>query len=64
MSWQPIETAPMDGSVVIVGGYEPLYAGGDEWRSSHARYNSYGVWECGLVWVTPTHWMPLPEPPK
>ena len=60
--WQPIETAPKDGTEIIlcdmnwprVDGYRPrkiglFYAG--KWLING------GSWE-------PTHWMPLPPPPQ
>ena len=61
--WQPIETAPKDGTVVV--GYD---------RSNHhaddRNYAEFMRWD-GERWrdpdtwtITPTHWMPLPEPPK
>jgi hypothetical protein len=55
MPWQPIETAPNGGNVIVIGGrYEEpeiIPADGDWWRT------------CGLIGV-PTHWMPLSEPPE
>jgi len=68
--WQPIETAPKDGTQV------------DLWccSGSDLRYGERyvdaeflgGKWkyysDCYEGWVTisytPTHWMPLPSPPK
>lgn len=67
--WQPIETAPKDGTwMIIFVADSPLYAnpfmarwdkrpGGGWW----AGFDGYG--EDDLV-RAPTHWMPLPEPPK
>jgi len=64
MTWQPIETAPKDGSLVLT------------WGSSRAQY-SVSYWDDqDEFWATDyrekgnvsmvyaTHWMPLPEPPK
>jgi len=56
--WQPIETAPRDGTPVLA--YWPGEAAmfgvvmwdGDDWRESE------------YVWRYPTHWMPLPQPPN
>lgn len=57
MSWQPIETAPKDGTFVLAvteSGYRVIvqWCADKFWRS-----NVPHAWE-------PTHWMPLPEPPQ
>lgn len=61
--WQPIDTAPKDGARVIV------YCD----RGARIRIMKYwqpsnpdtpGFWIDGTGSATPTHWMPLPEPPK
>lgn len=61
--WQPIETAPKDGSSVLVyEGFEPIVTEGwwdaeDEmWRPSGSRNYPF--------WHQPTHWQPLPDPPE
>jgi len=67
MNWRPIETAPKDGTeVLVLAVYDdgpPAYAvaawDGEEWRDvgdigwggMHGEDNQ------------PTHWMPLPAPP-
>lgn len=67
--WQPIETAPKDGTRIDVWAY---WAEGDNWSRSADAYWSVedqdwmlDRWLAGQ-YVTPpkiTHWMPLPEPP-
>ncbi len=79
MEWQPIETAPKDGTKVLV------YVRGDSLYPTAASYKSaayfekeYGdpdYMEEGWYWafgypsdfheevIEPTHWMPLPPPP-
>jgi hypothetical protein len=61
MEWQPIETAPRDASIVIVycafcDLVNAAYWGGEVW---------YWVWsDPPETDCHPTHWMPLPDPPK
>lgn len=61
MNWQPIETAPKDGTQVLVfgnGRYAVAHFDGEEWRDAgdigwagmHGEDNQ------------PTHWMPLLPP--
>ena len=78
MSWQPIETAPKDGTAVLLYGLwqgeingiadEPTtdigyWAGG----SSDEPGNDWWRISTGdayACWMRATHWMPLPEPPN
>ncbi len=65
--WQPIETSPKDGTDVLV--YEPGYVVAIlHWHTvktkTAASYPGYWTDGDGLNWYKPTHWMPLPEPPK
>lgn len=69
--WQPIETAPKGEPGRYARG--PAILGvyvGDGWASYSVvswrahKDGIHGKWMgSGRVW-TPTHWMPLPEPPK
>jgi len=58
-AWQPIETAPKDGTRIIV--YRPrdndycYHVGEDVWRRN--------CWYKSPAMCQPTHWMPLPEAP-
>lgn len=67
--WQPIETAPKDGTVVDLWAHWPE---GDEWRrSADAMWDAdMGDWRAGqysfnqyVYAPTVTHWMPLPSAP-
>lgn len=61
MEWQLIETAPRDGSYILL------------WRPEHRRppkhaigfWNPHSGWMLvqGAAGVNATHWMPLPLPP-
>lgn len=59
--WQPIETAPKDGTNIIANvpgfgmGKMVLFWMDSRWRESAQML--------GLK-VEPTHWMPLPQPPR
>jgi hypothetical protein len=67
MEWQPIETAPRDGTPVLLyvpkhEGWEPFIVQG--WYESGAF--DRGWYEAASEnWCkpSPTHWMPLPPPP-
>lgn len=65
--WQPISTAPKDGTVVIVWWWNKVITawcagaglsrdGGDWWRSHAMEVVS-------TDYPRPTHWMPLPKAP-
>lgn len=62
--WQPIDMAPRDWTPVLFyfadGEMEVgwLWEGGDFATNNSARHQTHGRDE------PPTHWMPLPEPPK
>jgi Protein of unknown function (DUF551) len=56
MDWKPIETAPKDGTCVIVA-TETRIVG-------EAFFSRKWCWQDGDTMVAkPTHWMPLPAPP-
>lgn len=70
--WMPIETAPMDGSYILVANshgawiakWHPVYESGyrpsNPWASlmlNHDHIDKPGRYD------HPAHWMPLPEPP-
>jgi hypothetical protein len=58
VGWLPIETAPRDGEKVLVGavGYvDAAYWDYEDWCAPHSS--------ASCLPYTPTHWMPLPEPP-
>lgn len=74
--WQPIETAPKDGTFIlaVVAGFTPAVArweyhygeGSFEYLDpeSLAAYEHFQAYiDSSDPWA-PTHWMPLPEPLK
>lgn len=73
MEWLPIESAPKDGARVLLSNghgawmaeYRPIYGSGyrpaNPWFS--VMLNHDHLPEAGR-YGQPTHWMPLPEPPK
>jgi hypothetical protein len=60
--WQPIETAPKDGTPVL--GFLPQAYQGKGGYEVVLFDPSDGKWWIGCAfWVQPSHWMPLPTPP-
>lgn len=60
--WQPIETAPKNGTVFIIGRVGVnAYSGTAFWEKGHFRDPM--DWDA-RYWVDPTDWMPLPAPPS
>lgn len=69
--WQPIETAPKDGTLVVLGApngvwlgkYLPIYQSGfrpeNLWSSMMLNHDHMAE-----RYTRPTHWMPLPASPK
>lgn len=69
MEWQPIETAPRDGTHILVATEGTI---GLVWWEDYAveLYDGVG-WRDhgdmgwgGMIGAEPTHWMPLPDPPS
>lgn len=54
--WQPIETAPKDGTEVVVVDFD-----GDRFIASSTDGKNW--YDCAYPVYCPTHWMPLPAPP-
>lgn len=62
-AWKPIVTAPTDGRWLLLAGRTSRTGAmcmvcrwdGIDWESSDDGYHAY---------IHPTHWMPLPPPPK
>lgn len=61
MEWQPIETAPRDGTRILLfrEGWHVNCAVG-YWRIDWHEFAPVG----GECFPQPTHWMPLPPPPS
>lgn len=64
MKWQPIETAPKDGSVILCAWF-------DDDGTTYAIAGWYEPGIADLCWydqyddaICPTHWLPLPPAPE
>ena len=76
--WQPIETAPKDGTLILLRGYWAGEINGIEANKKETLVCSYDGemtdyggyhWtvqgtDAYAAWMKPTHWMPLPDPPE
>jgi hypothetical protein len=75
VGWQPIETAPKDGTPVLAFGFTAgeINGPGDCEAIEVATYEGPGgdwpgfdwsiAGDAYANWIAPTHWMPLPPPP-
>jgi hypothetical protein len=65
MKWQPIETAPMNGTDVLLYEKGSLRAVMGYWYEDPNNRGLSSWWvEGGQCTASPTHWMPLPNPPE
>jgi hypothetical protein len=77
--WQPIATAPRDGTKILVWIHQwageihgVANATGNEiayWANGTSDFPGADWWVCAggdgyATWCRPTHWMPLPAPPQ
>lgn len=71
--WLPIETAPKDGSLVLLGWTDDRRPGIGRWEEEkyHQKPRPYWQHDRTRVWGVaesrknpPTNWMPLPAPPE
>lgn len=65
--WQPIKTAPKDGTMILVWPSRAWIEECDKgevvyWDVEEETWAGYGP--LADDYTGPTHWMPLPEPPK
>jgi len=63
LEWRPIESAQKDGTEILFWEQGKKIKMGF-WLPESAGWSVYG-WKCSHGnFHNPTHWMPLPEPPK
>lgn len=69
IKWQPIKTAPRNGTQILISDGDAVYAG--FWREQWVFFDESCTVEDGWIelngWVDgygPTHWMPLPPAPS
>ena len=64
MDWQPIETAPKDGTQILCYefcyGQDTMYLADYAWHGSVEKGSFYSMGDL----MQPTHWMPMQAPPK
>lgn len=60
--WQPIETAPKDGTWVLL--YHQYARISDWYWDGQKWHNDVLDWGDDEPSLAPTHWQPLPDPPS
>lgn len=64
MEWQPIETAPKDGTAVLCFWTRSVYVDGRAYAIAQCHSGTWvSVDDDEVEYWEPTHWMPLPPPP-
>jgi hypothetical protein len=67
MTWQPIETAPKDGTPILIT-RETVFLSEEGWHIVRWEEDWWtvhdGKFDHALRGPDPTHWMPLPERPS
>ena len=62
--WQPIETVPKDGTVILLGwDYLVTSSGVAHWSEEYNDWYAMDDRESHYYTKEPTHWMPLPDNP-
>lgn len=61
-AWQRIETAPRDGTVILAALHGRRLPELVTWHED--RWVDHADYEGWIDGYGPTHWQPLPEPPK
>lgn len=62
--WEPIETAPKDGTPILACRYEPTCDVMPVVSCFWSRLSEGWFCEMAGRTVTPNYWMPLPAPPR
>lgn len=61
-TWQPIETAPKDGSRVLIAWADGMVTAG--YYGKHFSSGEQGWFTANGFYISPTHWQPLPPAPQ
>lgn len=60
--WQPIETAPRDGTRILLRlSNGEVFSG---WGTEEAGFQKFHADGTDIGWLNPRHWQPLPSPPS
>ena len=61
--WRPIETAPQDSTMIMLGAGPEVKEGSCP-KIVTAQWVNGNWWNGSTLYIGFTHWMPLPEPPR